>query len=77
MVNVTKIDNFQSKKLVYCKLVKTYIDIALCQSGGPMQSAGACDYFKELVRDKDGQVTSLVHAVPTQEAVLNAIIQEQ
>lgn len=76
MVNIAELKNFKDKKLVYCKLVKTYIDIALCQSGGPMQSAGACDYFRELVHDKDGQVTSMVHAVPTQEAVLNAIIKE-
>jgi len=72
----TKIEGFEKRNQVYCKLVKTNVDIEFCLSGGPMQAADACSYFIETGKNKRGEMI-LIHAVPTEEKVMQAIIKEK
>jgi len=71
------LENFEHKHIVWCKVVKTYVEVTLCLEGGPMKADGPCRYFVELEKDKDGNVLSLIHAVPTQEAIVKAIVKEK
>lgn len=72
----TEIEGFEYREMVYCKVVKTYVDIEFCLNGGPMNASGACIHFRGLNREKDGRATGLVHAVPTEELVVRAVIKE-
>ena len=74
---VAEIIGYEERLMVYCKPVKTYVDIEFCLNGGPMQADGPCEYFRDLVRDKKtGQVVAVVDAVPTQQAVIRSIVKE-
>lgn len=70
-------EKFEHRILVYCKLVKTYVDLQFCLRGGPMKAEGKCEHLLEIEQDESGNVISLVHAVPTREALIKSIIRER
>jgi hypothetical protein len=72
----SRLEDYEYRETVYCKLVKTYVEISLCRAGGPMKAAGPCAYFGGIRHDKNGNAF-LMHAVPTEQNVVKMIIKEK
>jgi len=67
-------EGFTDKPMVYCKSMRRYVSLVFCLKGGPMRAKGKCNYLVEIKTQK-GQ-TTVIHAVPTEEAVLNTVVEE-
>lgn len=71
-----RLEDYEYRDMVYCKIVKTYVEITLCKSGGPMNAAGPCRYFGGIEHDRHGNQL-VIHSVPSRQPVTKMIFKEK
>ena len=74
MEKTSTLENFERQPMVYCKIVKTLVDITLCLEGGPMQADGPCEHFIELEKNEKGELLFLIDAIPTRQKIEQTIV---
>lgn len=67
-------DDIDAKEMVFCMPMKTYVPLAFCLNGGPMNAKGKCKWFIKFEtyppdRPNGDPIKDVVHNYPTRQRV--------
>jgi hypothetical protein len=65
-VTITRGD-IDPKPMVYCHPMRTYVPLAFCLNGGPMDADGKCEWLVEIKK------TTIVHSIPQEVNIENHV----